>query len=268
MKPRKRPLSPLRHPLRWIGALWQEIHDETLDRARTSWDYRPLVVLLTVAVSLTLQEYYGDRGFFRQWSVLPASIRTGPDWELWSFVWWTGWRVLGFVVLPALVVVCMPGERLRDYGLRTAGFFRHLWIYVALFLAVLPLVIYMSTTKEFQRIYPFYKLANRSTFDLVAWEVLYAIQFLSLEFFFRGFMLHGTKRSLGVHSIWVMIVPYCMIHYGKTFSETMGAIVAGVILGTIALRTRSIWGGVFIHVAVALTMDLLTVGYLRPPPPR
>jgi membrane protease YdiL (CAAX protease family) len=256
--------SPTRDPLRWISRMWQEIHDECVDREARRWDYRPLVVFLTVAVSLTLQEYFGDRGFFRDFAILPESIRRGPDWELWSFAWWSGWRVFGFLILPAAVVLCMPGERLRDYGWSVRGFTRHIGLYLGLYLAVLPLVVYMSTTKDFQRIYPFYKLANRSAFDFWAWEAMYAAQFLSLEFFFRGFMLHGTKRSLGVHAIWVMVIPYCMIHYGKTFAETKGAIVAGLVLGTIALRTKSIWGGVFVHVAVALTMDALTVGYLRP----
>jgi membrane protease YdiL (CAAX protease family) len=54
-------------------------------------------------------------------------------------------------------------------------------------------------------------------------------------------------------------VPYCMIHYGKPMTETIGAIFAGVILGTLAMRTRSIWGGVLIHVGVAWTMDLLAI---------
>ena len=49
-----------------------------------------------------------------------------------------------------------------------------------------------------------------------------------------------------------MIVPYCMIHYGKPMPETLGAIVAGLILGTLAMRTRSIWGGVLIHIGVAI----------------
>jgi membrane protease YdiL (CAAX protease family) len=42
-------------------------------------------------------------------------------------------------------------------------------------------------------------------------------------------------------------------------AETFGAIGAGLILGTLAMRTRSIWGGVMIHVGVAWTMDLLAV---------
>jgi membrane protease YdiL (CAAX protease family) len=56
-----------------------------------------------------------------------------------------------------------------------------------------------------------------------------------------------------------MIVPYCMIHYGKPLPETFGAILAGLILGTIAMRTKSIWGGALIHIGVAMTMDVLAL---------
>lgn len=253
------PAPRARNPFKWVARIWQETHDETLDRARTTWDWRVLVCMMVVALSLSLQEFFGNRSTF--YELLPG-LRKLPNYELLTYVWWSGWRVFGLLVMPAIAVLCMPGERLRDYGWSMKGFFKHLPLYMLLFVLVLPLVYVMSKTKDFQRIYPFYKLANRSTFDFVAWELMYAAQFLSLEFFFRGFMLHATKRQLGIHSVWVMCVPYCMIHFGKTFAETMGAVVAGLILGTIALRTRSIWGGVFIHIGVALSMDLLTVGYL------
>ncbi len=56
-----------------------------------------------------------------------------------------------------------------------------------------------------------------------------------------------------------------MIHfYGKPFPETIGAIFAGIILGTLAMRTRSIWGGVLIHVGVAMTMDALALQHCPP----
>ena len=42
------------------------------------------------------------------------------------------------------------------------------------------------------------------------------------------------------------------------------AIGAGLILGTLAMRTRSIWGGVLIHVGVAMTMDVLALGACPP----
>jgi membrane protease YdiL (CAAX protease family) len=125
-------------------------------------------------------------------------------------------------------------------------------------------VVWVSGHTAFQRQYPFYKWANRSAFDFWTWELLYIAQFLSLEFFFRGFLLQGLRRALGSNAIFVMIVPYCMIHYGKPVLETCGAVGAGLILGTIAMRTRSIWGGVLIHVGVAVTMDVLAVGHCPP----
>jgi hypothetical protein len=74
---------------------------------------------LTVCVSLTLQEYVGQRDTYEQW--FPS---THPDkyWHLKGFVWWTGWRVFGYLLLPIAVVRCLPGERLRDYHWSPRGF--------------------------------------------------------------------------------------------------------------------------------------------------
>jgi membrane protease YdiL (CAAX protease family) len=260
-----------RASLRWIPVLpqirvwlsrfsldqWRAIDAETVrdpgDAGRTS--VQVLAVLVTVAVSLTLQEYFGGHDTYER--LFP------PDgsryWELRGFAWWSGWRVFGYVVIPMIVLACLPGQRIRDYHVSPRGFFKHLWIYALLFGLVLPAVLYASTTQAFRQTYPFYRIANRSGTDLVLWELIYGAQFLSLEFFFRGFVLHGLRRALGANAIFVMLVPYCMIHYGKPFPETLGAIGAGLILGTLAMRTRSIWGGVLIHVGVAATMDVLAL---------
>ena len=221
-----------------------------------AFNWRVLVVLVTVTISLTLQEYIGDRGFYERW--FPPH---GHDeyWDLKGFAWWSGWRVLGYVVIPMLVLSWLPKERIRDYHVSARGFFKHLWVYVVLFLCVLPAVLLASTTTAFRHTYPFYRMANRSSFDLWTWEALYAAQFVSLEFFFRGFILNGLRRAIGSNAIFVMIVPYCMIHYGKPMPETIGAIGAGLILGTLAMRTKSIWGGVLIHIGVAMTMDVLAL---------
>jgi uncharacterized protein len=225
------------------------------------FDGRVLVILVTVAVSLSLQEYYGERWLYQELFPYEAGDRY---WTLKGFVWWSGWRVVGYVILPVLTILAMPGERLRDYFISLRGFGRHLWIYVVLYLLILPAVIIAAQTEAFYGTYPFYKLANRSALDFWAWQGLYAVQFFALEFFFRGYMLRGLARCMGSNAIFVMIIPYCMIHYGKPFPETLGAIGAGVVLGTLAMRTKSIWGGVFIHVGVALTMDLLALGHCPP----
>lgn len=225
------------------------------------YDWRAVVILVTVAASLSLLEYYGGRNLYQ--TLFPYQ-QGDRYWQLKGFAWWSGWRVFGYVVLPALTILCMPGERLRDYYVSLRGFARHLWIYVVLYLVVLPAVAIASQTPSFSATYPFYKLANRSAFDFWAWQALYGVQFFALEFFFRGYMLRGLGQVMGSKAIFVMIIPYCMIHFGKPFSETIGAILAGIVLGTLAMRTKSIWGGFAIHVGVAVTMDALALGHCPP----
>src|SRR4029077_10260653 len=133
------------------------------------------------------------------------------------------------------------------------------WIYAALFAAILPVVIIASYSKPFLATYPFYKAAARSWTDFVAWELMYAASFVALEFFFRGFLLFTLERQMGAYAIFVMIVPYCMIHFHKPVAEVCGAVFAGIVLGTLAMATRSIWCGVLIHISVAWSMDLLVL---------
>jgi membrane protease YdiL (CAAX protease family) len=249
---------------------WRELNDDarTIQAEEPSdhVDYRPVVVLVTTAVTLTLIEYYGDRDTFRllvnRWA---PTFTTHRYYDLCAFGYWTGSRVMGYVILPWITVLAMPGERLRDYGLRVTGFLKHLWIYVVLYLIVLLPVVMVSFTRDFQNIYPFYKLAARSWTDFFAWEALYGLQFFALEVFFRGYMIHPLKRSMGAYAIFAMAVPYCMIHYNKHIAEVLGAVAAGIVLGTLSLQTGSIWCGVLVHVSVALTMDGLslvqTAGY-------
>jgi hypothetical protein len=69
-------------------------------------------------------------------------------------------------------------------------------------------------------------------------------------------MVHGTKHRFGIYSIFVMTLPYCMIHFGKPIPECVASIIAGIVLGLMSLVTRSIWLGAGIHIAVAMGMDL------------
>lgn len=261
---------------------WRELDAEAqLERearkaAGKGHDWRPLIVLCTGAVFLALMEYFGHSPTLYQLihHYAPRGTPSTGFWGmvrdsqynlLWEFVWWSGWRVLGFFLLPAIVLKLM-GEKIADYGLKTRGFLEHAWIYGFFLCVVLVMVFAVSYEESFQTYYPFYRErlhqpelhghAGRSWYDFWAWEVLYAAQFFSLEFFFRGFWVKACKTAMGSGAIFAMVVPYCMIHFGKPFPETLGAILAGVVLGTLALKTRSIWSGFLIHVSVAISMDM------------
>lgn len=90
--------------------------------------------------------------------------------------------------------------------------------------------------------------------------MLYALQFIALEFFFRGFLLHGAQPTLkSTNAIWLMCIPYLMIHFPKPWLEAVGALPFGLLLGWLALRSRSIWGGALVHITIAFSMDFFAL---------
>lgn len=234
-------------------------------------DAQALTVLVVAPVCLSGLFYFGMSDHAGGFADLLAAIgldslaealRTllaGERARLTSLLYWASSCVLWYLVIPALVVRFCLRQRLTDYGLGVKGALRHAHVYVVLYLLVLPAVVGVSFAPAFQEQYPFYRSYGALPPGFLVWELAYAAQFLALEFFFRGFVLHGLVPRLGGYAIFVMVVPYCMIHFGKPFPETIGAIAAGVILGLLSLRARSIWLGVAIHVSVAWTMDALAL---------
>ena len=123
---------------------------------------------------------------------------------------------------------------------------------------MIPVLVIVSMQPDFADYYPMYKQAGRSWLDFALWEIVYLAQFFTLELFFRGFILRAL-RSFGAGAIWAMVVPYCMIHYGKPYLEASVAVIAGVVLGSLAMRTRSIYAGFLVHATVAVLMDILAL---------
>jgi membrane protease YdiL (CAAX protease family) len=259
---------------RFFRATWEELDEEArqarLTLPQTEYDYRrPVACLAIVAIVLTLQEYYGGRQIYdtqlRPWlSELQAGgwkfIKLEKYDELYSYGWWVFARVFGYVCVPLpLWKLLFPNDSLLDMGLRVRGFFSHLWIYGLCLAVVLPAMLLVAQQPDFGTYYPFYKLSSRSWFDFLAWEAIYFAQFFALELFFRGWFLGALRRNFGAGAIFVMAVPYCMIHYGKPYLEANGAIVAGIVLGSLSMRTRSIYAGFLVHITVAFLMDFLSL---------
>lgn len=226
-------------------------------------------ILVIGAVLMLLGFSYGDKPYFDLELVprLMPRLAARGRWlfskyrELSSYSYWAWAKILGYGLLPALHIK-LRGERLLDYGLRPPSRaeslpFRH--TYLLCFALLFPVVFALSYLPSFTATYPFYREAGRSLFDLVAWELQYLATFIGIEFFFRGYLLFGLFPSLGSHAIFVSAVPYALIHINKPVSEALGSIVAGILLGTLALRTRSLWAGAALHMATALSMDLLSL---------
>lgn len=159
-----------------------------------------------------------------------------------------------YVAIPAVVVQQVFGLSLAETYLAPREYLKHLPVYALLFAPVGLLVLLVARAPEFQHQYPFFT-SHVGPGAQIAWEIGYGLQFFALEFFFRGFILRGLAAEMGASAVLAMAIPYCMIHFGKPLPECLGSIIAGIVLGTLAMDTRSIWGGVTIHVAVAWLMD-------------
>jgi uncharacterized protein len=192
---------------------------------------------------------------------LHDALNTSPDRRFHQRIVWAVSRLTGYLVPTLLVARFVLRVPITGLGLRVRGTARHLSVYAFFFAVMAPILYAASLSPAFQAKYPYYKLGRGE--DLWpwfwAWEALYAAQFVALEFFYRGFFIHGVRRALGYASIFAMMVPYAMIHFGKPLPEALGSVIAGFILGTVSLKSGSIWGGCAIHIAVATSMDLLSL---------
>jgi membrane protease YdiL (CAAX protease family) len=270
------PMLALVAPVVWLAfrRTWKELDAEALVwrrelAERGEVDYRPVVALTLVAVILTWQEFYGRPDFYlvvirpllTNWAAAhPRSwIDPGLYDDLYGRAWWGATRIGGYLLPLAVWPLFFRRDRIADFGLHARGFRTHAWIYAACVVVMVPVLLLVSRQPDFANYYPMYKLAGRSWLDFAIWEAVYLAQFFTLELFFRGWWLRAM-RGFGAGAIWAMVVPYCMVHYGKPYLEASAAIIAGVVLGSLAMRTRSIYAGFLVHATVAVLMDVLALG--------
>lgn len=242
---------------RWFLAHLRAIDAEYRTKSLPSG--KAAAILITAALSLIAPHFFGRPQTFEKADWLVAATRELPYPDLHPHLYWALFKLVNYGLLPALCIKWVLKERLADHGLRFVREPKVWLLYAAMVAAVLPIAYLAATTPAFLRTYPKYAGAGQSLEALLLWELAYGLQFLMLEFFFRGFLLFALARYLGSLAIFVMIVPYAMIHFGKPFAECLGSILAGIALGTVALRTASIYGGVAVHCAVAWSMDLFAL---------
>ncbi|MBL6448954.1 CPBP family intramembrane metalloprotease [Fulvivirga sp. 29W222] len=165
-------------------------------------------------------------------------------------------------IIPLWIVYKALDHKLESfYGLTLKGF--DYKPYVFLLLVMVPLLIAASFIDNFNNFYPIYKanpapnyLGLAEWIPAIIYELAYGWNFLTIELVFRGFMILGMASLMGRNVVVPMVVTYCFLHFGKPEGEAISSIFGGYILGVIAYESRSIFGGVIIHVGVAWLMEL------------
>lgn len=164
------------------------------------------------------------------------------------------------VLVPALLLVAVGRRAERpSWGLSCARPMPT-WLIPALALAGATfggVAAWLSA--DLRSYYPIYDGAGQSPWHLLLGESLTLALILATELFYRGAPLFLLRRHFGRAAVFLMVPIYTLDHWGATSGELAGSALAGLALGYLALRTRSIWPGLAAHAACAVSVDVASL---------
>lgn len=168
------------------------------------------------------------------------------------------------IVLPLYVFYWLVDRQTSNfsfYGMAPKR--KGLVLYSMLLALMIPLITLASFQPDFLASYPTYHDTNANEFfgvpewvTALVYELCYGWDFVPTELLFRGFLVIGMSRVLGRGAVLPMIIWYCAIHFGRPLGEAVSSLFGGYLLGVLALSTRSIWGGLLIHIGIAWGMEI------------
>lgn len=135
--------------------------------------------------------------------------------------------------------------------------------YLLMLLMMVPLVAVASVQEDFQLVYPKLDTVTAGIngerpglWQKILFELSYGTDFISIELFFRGFLILAFVKWAGKDAILPMACFYCVIHFGKPLGECISSYFGAILLGIIVYNTRSVLGGLLVHLGIAWLMEL------------
>jgi membrane protease YdiL (CAAX protease family) len=198
--------------------------------------------------------------------------------------------ILSFLLLglvPAIMALSFR-EKPRDLGLRLkVPLLRKPWFWLLLPAAALVGAL-GAASSDLGSYYPY----SRDMIGRVResgmlpffghFAAYFFLYYLPWEFFFRGFLLFpfalAAERAFGAAAggpgaaaaseartatiaalVLFQTIPSTMLHFGHPLTELASAVVAGLLFGALAWKTRSIVPGLLLHASIGFGTDLFIV---------
>jgi len=230
-----------------IKELWRII--KQLDR-------KIIIIFISVAILQTISYYYTSRRFFR--NNYFEQLQFDKNIFLYEYIYWFAGDFLTLFILPLLIIKLFLKRKFSGYGLQM-GDYKTGFKYSLIFLAVMiPIVWLASSTGDFIDTYPQLNDVKYSWNIFLVFESGILLYMVAWEFIWRGFMLFGLEAKFGYYTVLIQMIPFLILHNGKPVAETFGAIAAGIALGVLALKTRSVLYCIIIHAGVMFSIDLVS----------
>lgn len=219
------------------------------------------ITLLSSPVLLTIFWYFGKARFYKQ--VFDISSQ-GTDAEFLTYILEFITFFIFMFVLPVLFIHFRLKRKLSDFGLGFGDISVGIkFIAIAVPFIITPIIYLASRMPDIRGEYPLFRMLYMRRDLVFLYELCYVIfYYIAWEFYFRGFLLFSLKGEFGgFNAILIQTISSCLIHIGKPSGETIGSIIAGVIFGLIALRTKSIWYVFILHASIGVLTDVFIVYY-------
>jgi membrane protease YdiL (CAAX protease family) len=218
-------------------------------------DKNVVIIFVSIAILQTISWYITSRRFFRN-----NLAQYFPNTELrkiYEFAYWFIGDFITYFIIPLLIIIFIFRKRLSQFGLQRGDYRFGLTVSVLFIGIMLPVIWYFSGSQDFIIQYPHLSLARSDWRIFIVYEIGILLYLFAWEFIWRGFTLFGLYDKFGIYAIFIQMIPFVILHNGKPFMETFGAIAGGIILGYFALRTKSIYYCIITHAGVMFMIDLI-----------
>lgn len=216
-----------------------------------SLDFKTVYIFISVAIIIFLSLTVASPSFYYD--------HFGKN-RLESRIYWFLMDGSFMFLIPVLSIKFVFRKKLSDFGF-TLGDKKFGLITSSIFFSIMFVVVWIvSSSIEFKVAYPQGGEALRNNYPLLfVYELCILVYMLGWEFLWRGYMLFGLKEKLGLYTIFIQMIPFFILHKGKPEIELFASILAGIILGIQALRSRSFIYSWILHWLVMVTIDVLSV---------
>jgi membrane protease YdiL (CAAX protease family) len=223
-----------------------------------SLDKKVITIFISVAALQTISWYYTSRGFFRR-NLYFTVFENNPNVQLYEYLYWFFSELVTSVLLPILIIKLFLKEKISDFGFKLGDYKTGLKISAIFLLIMLPLLWFASSQPDFAAKYPHLPAARERWLIFLIYEFGMLAYMFSWEFIWRGYMLFGLEKKFGYYAVLIQMIPFVILHNGKPELETFSAILGGIALGILALRTRSFLYCVIVHFGIMLGIDFISV---------
>lgn len=168
-----------------------------------------------------------------------------------------GWmfnQIILFLFLPVIFLLIFK-RKPRNFGFSIKGIKKFWWVLLGCAILIIGAMYFVSGLDSFKQMYPMYQYGKYDVKLLIIYEVVFLIYLFSWEFFFRGFMLFGLEKRFGNYAILIQMIPFVLMHFSKPPMEIYSSIIGGILLGVIALKTRSFIPCWILHLLFSLPLD-------------